>query len=79
MELLAIDRLANLVVIELKRDDSGCAVDWQAIKYASYCSNFTAEDIYKIFADYMGSNDSDAEFKIEDFIEEEIENLNRGG
>lgn len=76
LDLLAIDRLANLVIIELKRDDSGCAVDWQAIKYASYCSNFTAEDIYKIFADYMGSNDSDAEFKIEDFIEEEIENLN---
>jgi len=76
LDLLAIDRLANLVVIELKRDDSGCAVDWQAIKYASYCSNFTAEDIYKIFADYMGSNDSDAEFKIEDFIEEEIGKLN---
>ncbi len=30
LDLLAIDRLANLVVIELKRDDSGCAVDWQA-------------------------------------------------
>ncbi|MCP4416125.1 MAG: MmcB family DNA repair protein, partial [Chloroflexi bacterium] len=34
LDLLAVDRQANLVVIELKRDSSGRDVEWQAIKYA---------------------------------------------
>src|SRR3954451_7566931 len=46
LDLLAIDKRANLVIIELKRDDSGPSVEWQAIKYASYCSNMTATDIF---------------------------------
>lgn len=47
LDLLAVDKQGALVIIELKRDDSGSDVDWQAIKYASYCSSFTQDEIYK--------------------------------
>ena len=76
LDLLAIDKQANLVVIELKRDESGSSVDWQSIKYASYCSNFTHEEIYRIYAEYLGADENESELKIETFIDEETENLN---
>lgn len=76
LDLLAIDKQANLAIIELKRDDSGASVDWQSIKYASYCSNFTHEEIYRLYAEYLGSNEDEAELKIEEFIDEEPEKLN---
>lgn len=76
LDLLAIDKKARLVVIELKRDDTGVSADWQAIKYASYCSNFTSEQINNIYATYLGANENEAELRIEEFIEEEPENLN---
>lgn len=76
LDLLAIDKKANLVIVELKRDDSGSNVDWQAIKYASYCSNFTHDEIYRIYAEYLGANEDESELKIENFIDEEPEKLN---
>lgn len=77
IDLLAIDRNANLVIVELKRDDSGNAVEWQAIKYASYCSNFTSEEIFSFYADYLGSDIEDAQGKIEEFIHEDPDKLNQ--
>lgn len=77
LDLLAVDRQAALVVIELKRDESGKDVEWQAIKYASYCSSFTQDEIYKHFAEYLGTNDDDAQLKIEEFINCEPEDLNQ--
>jgi len=77
LDLLAIDRKANLVIIELKRDNSGTDVEWQAIKYASYCSSFLTDDIIKKFAEYLKSDYDDAEAKIEEFIEyDDFEKLN---
>lgn len=77
IDLLAIDKKSNLVVIELKRDDSGRNVDWQAIKYASYCSNFTNTEIFRQFAEYLGTTEDEAELQIEKFIEaENFEELN---
>ena len=76
LDLLAVDKKANLVIIELKRDDSGDSVDWQAIKYCSYCSNFTHEEIYQLYAEYLGANEDEAEIKIEKFIDEEPNKLN---
>jgi hypothetical protein len=78
LDLLAIDKNSNLVVLELKRDNSGRNVDWQAIKYASYCSNFSPTDIFRQFAEYLGSNEDEAETKIEEFINaESFEDLNK--
>jgi hypothetical protein len=41
------------VVIENKLDDSGKDVTWQALKYASYCSSLSKEDIRKIYQEYL--------------------------
>ena len=76
LDLLAVDKEGAIVVIELKRDDSGSDVEWQAIKYASYCSSFSQDDIYKYFAEYLGTNVDDAQVKIEQFIDCELEELN---
>ena len=38
LDLLALDKQGSLVIIENKLDDSGRDVTWQALKYASYCS-----------------------------------------
>lgn len=76
LDLLAIDKKANLVVIELKRDDSGRNLEWQSIKYVSYCSNFLVEDIFKYFAEYLGSDEDEAQLLIEEFIDEEMDKLN---
>lgn len=69
LDLLAVDRQGQLVIIELKRDDSGPSVDWQAIKYASYCSAFSNEQIIQIFASYAGLSEAEAEQQLESFIE----------
>ena len=65
LDLLAIDENGNLVIIELKRDNSGNHVEWQAIKYASYCSAFTDEEIFKTYQDYLNKkyNDKDKNAK----------------
>jgi len=77
LDLLAVDNDGSLVIIELKRDDSGADVEWQAIKYASYCSSFWHDEIYKHFAEYLGTDGDDAQGKIEDFINCEPEDLNQ--
>jgi len=77
LDLLAIDKRSNLVILELKRDSSGKNVDWQAIKYASYCSNFANSEIFRQYAEYLGSTEDEAETKIEEFIEgDSFEDLN---
>lgn len=53
LDLLAIDRDGNIVVVELKRDDSGKNVDLQAIKYAAYCSTLTLDKVCQIHLDYL--------------------------
>lgn len=45
LDLLAVDWDGKLVIIELKRDDSGADAHWQAIKYASYFRHTTADSI----------------------------------
>jgi len=77
LDLLAVDKEGALVVIELKRDNSGSDVEWQAIKYASYCSSLSHDEIYKHFAEYLGTDGDDAQVKIEGFINCEPEDLNQ--
>ncbi len=54
LDLLALDKDGNLVLIENKLDDSGRNVVWQALKYVSYCSTLTTEQIVGIFNKYLG-------------------------
>ncbi len=60
LDLLAVDADGRLVVIELKRDDSGADAHWQAIKYASYIQHASADDIIRMLAEYIGTSEDDA-------------------
>jgi len=53
LDLLAIDKLGNLVVIENKLDDSGRDVVWQCLKYASYCSSLSKAQVADIYGRYL--------------------------
>lgn len=67
LDLLALDKSGNLVVIENKRDDSGKDVVWQALKYASYCANLTKSQIVEIFQQHL-KGDYNAEDLICEFL-----------
>lgn len=73
LDLLALDESGNLVIIENKLDDSGRDVVWQALKYASYCSSLTKNDIKDIFQKYLDAKGEkeDSEKLICDFLETE--------
>ena len=60
-DLLAVDSNGKLVLVELKRDDSGADVHWQAIKYASYFRHATASDVVGMLAEYSTVSVEDAE------------------
>ncbi len=73
LDLLALDESGNLVIIENKLDDSGRDVVWQALKYASYCSSLTKNDIKDIFQKYLDAQGEKehSEKLICDFLETE--------
>lgn len=72
LDLLALDKDGNLVIIENKLDDSGRDVVWQALKYASYCSTLNKEQIVEMYQKYLDRfcNGGDAQAAICDFLEE---------
>ncbi len=74
LDLLAIDKQGCLVIIENKLDDSGRDVTWQAIKYASYCSSLSKNEIIQIFQKYLGTS-AVAEEVISEFIDKPIEEI----
>lgn len=69
LDVLAIDRAGKLVVIELKRDRADRTTDLQAIKYASFCSTLTAEDIQQLYREFHKER-VDGELTPEDVGEE---------
>lgn len=82
LDLLALDKDGGLVIIENKLDDTGRNVVWQALKYASYCSTLTTNQIIKIFQEYLAKSGTEADAKesILEFLERDEEELllNRG-
>ena len=70
LDLLALDKEGNLVIIENKLDDSGRDVTWQALKYTSYCSSLTKEQIKNIYQTYLNKHfpEENAEENLKDFF-----------
>jgi hypothetical protein len=83
LDLLALDKQGSLVLIENKLDDTGRDLTWQALKYASYCSSLSKENVRRIYQDFLDKTHpgSDAEERIKDFLDaddyEEVA-INRG-
>jgi len=79
IDLLAIDKQANLVVIELKRTDTGDHMELQALRYASMISTMTFEDAIEVFRKYKKQNGypnyslEETQHEIEDFVEVNID------
>lgn len=77
-DLIALDKEGKLVIIELKRDDSGRDVYWQAVTYAAQFAEYSFPEIIEMYRDYLDNNhkDLDSQETIENFIEVEVEKLN---
>lgn len=70
LDLLALDKQGNLVIIENKLDDTGRDVTWQVLKYASYCSSLSKTQIINIYNEYLIKNGCNfsAEESLSDFF-----------
>ena len=64
VDLIAVDETGKLVVIELKRDDTGADVHWQAIKYTGYLHRATSESIVRMTATYWKESEEQAGFRL---------------
>jgi hypothetical protein len=70
IDLLGIDKEANIVVIELKRTEDGGHMELQAVRYAAMVSTLTFDRLVTIFSDYIQTNnlDTDAKSTLLDFL-----------
>ncbi|MFY2158278.1 hypothetical protein ACOSZF_22040 [Cytobacillus firmus] len=75
LDLLALDKEGNLVIIEVKRDTTGSNVDFQSLKYASYCARLSPQDVLDIYSEYIINNalQVDAKDGLIEFLEIENE------
>lgn len=71
IDLLGLDKAANIVVIELKRTEDGGHMELQAIRYAAMVSTLTFDRVVEIYSKYLQENnlDYDARDKILEFLE----------
>lgn len=78
LDLLAVDSQGTLVVIELKRDDSGADAYWQAVKYASYLRHANTDTIVEMLADYEEITQDEAADRLQMHLNSgDLEMLNR--
>jgi len=70
IDLLGVDDKANLVVLELKRDNDGGHMELQAIRYAAMVSGMTFARAVEVFQDYLDKDKPgrDARVELLDFL-----------
>ena len=61
IDLLAIDRQARLVVVELKRGDTGVHMELQALRYAAMISTMTFEQAVDVYDSYLANRERTVE------------------
>ena len=73
LDLLALDKSGQLVIVENKLDDTGRDVVWQALKYAAYCSTLKKAQVLDIYQRYLDrdGDGGNAETKISEFLDED--------
>lgn len=75
LDLLAVDRKGNLVVVELKRDLAAGYADLQAIRYAAMVSSMSIDDLIPYYSAYKKKHDNEqlseleAKEQIVEFVE----------
>lgn len=71
IDILGIDRAANIVVIELKRTEDGGHMELQAVRYAAMVSTMTFEQAVEAYGRYLSQlgRDSDPRTEILEFLE----------
>ncbi len=69
IDLLGVDRDANLVVIELKRTEDGGHMELQAIRYAAMISTMTFDQAVDAFSRHLAASDGDATQARADLLE----------
>ena len=71
IDLLGLDKQANLVVFELKRTEDGGHMELQAIRYAAMVSTMTFDQVVDTYKGYLAQRgiDKDARQTILDFLE----------
>ncbi len=70
IDLLGIDKDANLVVIELKRTEDGGHMELQALRYAAMISTMTIDKLESIYEGFLEDNDEqkDAKYALNEFL-----------
>ena len=72
IDLLAIDKDANLVVVELKRTEDGGHMELQALRYAAMVSKMRFDQVVDVFGRYLdgrGKDRAEAELQILQHLE----------
>lgn len=71
IDLLGVDKDANLVVIELKRTQDGGHMELQAVRYAAMISTLTFDKVVDIFGNYLSTlgKEADPETALLEFLE----------
>jgi alkylated DNA nucleotide flippase Atl1 len=74
-DLLGLDRRGKLVVVEIKRDSSGKDQDLQAIRYASFVSTLSSDDVVELYRNHRHKEHDEklslgeSKERLDDFIE----------
>lgn len=71
IDLLGIDKEANLVVFELKRTEDGGHMELQAVRYAAMISAMTFDRAIEVYSDFLKKNGctEDARSSVLEFLE----------
>lgn len=76
IDLLCLDKDANIVVVEIKRTDDGGHMELQAIRYAAMVSTMTFKQLVEAHAKFLhlSANTDEAEKAILEFLEWDEQN-----